>query len=165
MRTILLIAALVAAPASAEVTTVSANGFVVRHEATVRLPLKAAWERFGKVNLWWSGEHTYSGDSSRLRLPLVLGGCFCEQFRNGGGVEHLRVSYIDPMKRIVLTGALGPLLFQASHGVMDVSFARDGAATKVKLSYTASGLATADPKEMAALVDKVIGEQVARYAR
>ena len=34
----------------------------------------------------------------------------------------MRVTYVDPGKRIVLTGSLGPLLYEATAGVMDVQF-------------------------------------------
>ena len=40
---------------------------------------------------------------------------------DGGGIEHMRVVYVEPGKRLMLTGALGPLLYEATTGVMDVT--------------------------------------------
>ena len=40
----------------------------------------------------------------------------------------MRVTYVDPGKRIVLTGALGPLLYEATTGVMDIQVKRSPAA-------------------------------------
>ena len=48
------------------------------------------------------------------------GGCFCEPLEGVGGIEHMRVTFVQPDERIVLTGSLGPLLYEATSGVMDV---------------------------------------------
>ena len=37
------------------------------------------------------------------------GGCFCEAFPDGGGVEHLRVVHVAPDRMLRLSGGLGPL--------------------------------------------------------
>ena len=58
-------------------------------------------------------------------MSLSPGGCFCERLPNGGGIEHMRVAFVDPGKRLVLTGSLGPLLYQATAGVMDVQVRTD----------------------------------------
>ena len=50
--------------------------------------------------------------AANLSLDAAPGGCFCERLPNGGGVEHMRVTYVEPGKRIVLTGSLGPLLYK-----------------------------------------------------
>ena len=57
-----------------------------------------------------------SGNSANLSLALTPGGCFCERFPKGGGIEHMRVTYVDPGKRVVLTGALGPLALRSDDG-------------------------------------------------
>ena len=122
MRSVLLGWLLViAAPASADVVSASANGFEVRETVPLVVPPEAAFKAFADLPAWWNPEHTYSGDSANLRLELTPGGCFCERIpKSGGGVEHMHVAYIEPGKRVVLTGSLGPLLYEATTGVMDV---------------------------------------------
>ena len=106
--------------ASAEVRSATAMGFEVESKAIVPATPAQTYAMLGRIGEWWSGDHSYSGDAANMRLKLKAGGCFCERLPNGGGIEHLRVVYVEPGKRIVLTGALGPLLFDAVHGVMDV---------------------------------------------
>ena len=43
-----------------------------------------------------------------MTLQMRPGGCFCETLDGGGGIEHMRVTYVQPGERIVLTGSLGP---------------------------------------------------------
>ena len=60
-----------------------------------------------------------------MRMALSLGACLCETFEaTGGGIEHLRVVYAEPNKRAILTGSLGPLLYEATSGVMDLTVER-----------------------------------------
>ena len=159
----LIVLSITAAPASAEVVSASPNGFQVRQTAQMVVPPPAAFTAFGHVGSWWSGEHTYSGKSANLSMALTLGGCFCERLDGGGGIEHLRVSYIDPGKRVVLTGSLGPLLYEATAGVMDVQFERIAGGTKVTMDYRVAGFANGGAEKMAPLVDSVLAEQFKRY--
>jgi hypothetical protein len=112
---------LAGAPASAEVVSASANGFEVRETVPLVVPPEVTFKAFGDLPAWWDPEHTYSGSSSNLGLDLVAGGCFCERIpKTGGGVEHMHVVFVDPGKRVVLSGPLGPLLYETTTGVMDV---------------------------------------------
>ncbi len=165
MRTILAVALLAAsaAPLQAEVVSSAANGFHVRHSVTVPVGADSAYSAFAKVERWWNPAHSYSGEASRLSLELTPGGCFCESLK-GGGVEHLRVTYVDRPQRLVLTGGLGPLLFQAVSGVMDLKFEVAGTGTKVTMDYKVAGFANGGADKIAAPVDKVLGEQMSRYA-
>ena len=164
MRVIpLIVLSMLAAPASAEVVSASANGFHVRQSAQIVVPPPQAFTAFGRVGSWWSGEHTYSGKSANLSMALNPGGCFCERLDGGGGIEHLRVSYVDPGKRVVLSGSLGPLLYEATAGVMDVQFERIAGGTKVTLDYRVAGFANGGAEKLAPLVDGVLAEQFKRY--
>nr|AIA15857.1 hypothetical protein [uncultured bacterium] len=154
---------MLAAPASAEVVSANANGFHVRQSAQIVVPPPQAFTAFGRVGSWWSGEHTYSGKSANLSMALHPGGCFCERLDSGGGIEHLRVSYVDPSKRVVLSGSLGPLLYEATAGVMDVQFERIAGGTKVTLDYRVAGFASGGAEKLAPLVDGVLAEQFKRY--
>ena len=165
MRGIALIALsfLAATPAAAEVVSVSPNGFELRHTVNLVVKPEVAFASFANVPGWWNEEHTYSGDSKNLSLDLRSGGCFCERIpEGGGGIEHLRVTYVDPGKRAVLTGALGPLLYEAVAGVMDVQIKSTAAGSQLTLDYRAAGFAKGGAEKLAPLVDQVLGDQMKR---
>ena len=151
-----------ATPAAAEVVSAGPNGFEVRHSVNLVIPQQKAFDALGQVQDWWSKDHTYSGNASNLSLQMRPGGCFCEQLDNGGGIEHLRVTYVQPGERAVLTGALGPLLQEAVAGVMDVKVERIAGGSRITMIYRAAGFAKGGAAEMAPLVDKVLGEQMKR---
>jgi hypothetical protein len=45
------------------------NGFVARHELVIGAPAAKVYESLlGQVGAWWSGQHTYSGDSKHLSI-------------------------------------------------------------------------------------------------
>lgn len=161
---LLLLALLVATPAAAEVKSASPSSFSLEHRASVRLPPAQLFARFGRVGSWWDPQHSYSGQAGNLTMEMKAGGCFCERLPNGGGIEHLRVVYVEPGKRIVLTGALGPLLFEAVHGVMDVQIKPSASGSDLVLTYKAAGFAGGGADKVAPAVDRVLGEQVQRLA-
>ena len=154
---------LVATPAAAEVVSAGPSGFEIRHSVQLTVPPATVYSAFGQIGGWWSKDHSYSGDSANLRLSLTPGGCFCERFPKGGGIEHMRVTYVDPGKRVVLSGALGPLLYEAVAGVMDVQVERLAGGSRFTLSYRAAGFAKGNGAELAPLVDQVLGEQFKRF--
>ncbi|HET6942350.1 MAG TPA: ATPase [Sphingomicrobium sp.] len=149
--------------AQAEVVSSGPNGFHVRQSVQMVVPQQAAYSAFGQVGSWWNPEHSYSGKSSNLAMALTAGGCFCERLDNGGGIEHMRVSFVDPGKRIVLTGSLGPLLYEATNGVMDMKFERIAGGSKVTMDYKVSGFAEGGAEKLAPLVDTVLADQFKRY--
>lgn len=152
-----------AAPASAEVVKSGEHGFEIRQSALVPLSPAAALNAFGNVSLWWNGDHTYSGKASNLSMSLQPGGCLCERLPDGGGIEHMRVTFVQPGKRLVLTGSLGPLLYQATTGVMDIRFEPLGNGSRVTLNYRVAGFANGGAAELAAPVDGVLRGQLANY--
>ena len=154
---------IVAAPASAEVISAGPNGFEVQEVVNLVVPQPNAYAAFGQIGQWWSKDHTYSGDAARMSLQLRPGGCFCEPLDGGGGVEHMRVSFLKPGEQIVLTGSLGPLLYQATAGVMVVSFERIAGGTRVTMNYRAAGFAKGNGDQLASGVDQVLAEQMKRY--
>jgi uncharacterized protein YndB with AHSA1/START domain len=154
-----------AAPASAEIVSASGNAFEVRHSVAIVIPQPAAFDAFTQISQWWNAEHTYSGKSSNLTLSLSPGGCFCETLPNGGGIEHLRVAYVVPGERLVLTGALGPLLYQAATGVMDIKVERIAGGSRLTLDYKVAGFANGGADRLAPIVDQVLGDQVARFRK
>jgi hypothetical protein len=159
----LIVLSMIATPASAEVVSAASNGFHVRQTAQMVVAPAEAYSAFGRVGSWWNAEHSYSGKAANLSMALSAGGCFCERLDGGGGIEHLRVSYVDPGKRVVLTGSLGPLLYEATAGVMDVQFERIAGGTRVTMDYRVAGFANGGADKMAPLVESVLADQFKRY--
>jgi hypothetical protein len=153
----------VPAPASAEVLSASDHGFEVQEVVNLVIPQPKAFAAFGQVGQWWSKDHTYSGDASRMSLQMRPGGCFCETLDSGGGVEHLHVAFVQPGERIVMTGSLGPLLYEATAGVMDVKVERIAGGSRVTMNYRAAGFARGGAEKIAPLVDQVLSEQMKRF--
>ena len=152
-----------ASPAAAEVVSASSNGFEVRQTVNLVVPPAEAFDAFRNIGAWWDPEHTYSGDAANLSLALVPGGCFCERLPKGGGVEHMRVAYIEPGKHVVLTGALGPLLYEAVTGVMDVQVKTIAGGAQLTLDYKVAGFAKGGADKLAPAVDSVLAAQMKRY--
>lgn len=164
MRPLLLaVIGSLAAPASTEVLSSSANGFAIRHSVQLTVPPDRAFAAIGEMPRWWSKDHTYSGDSANLSISLRGGACFCETLPEGGGVEHMRVTMVQPGQRVVMIGALGPLLYEAVAGVMDLKIERIAGGSRVTMDYRAAGFANGGANKLAPLVDKVLGEQLRRY--
>lgn len=148
--------------AQAEVRSAAPHGFTIEQKVNLVVPPAAAWRSLGQIGSWWAGDHTYSGSAANLSLELRPGGCFCERLEAGGGVEHMRVAYVEPGKRVVLTGALGPLLYEAVSGVMDLKVERIAGGSTVSMSYKAGGFASGGADKLAPAVDKVLAEQMKR---
>ena len=164
MRTILLAGlALLPSPAAADVIGADGHALEVQTSITLVVPVSQAYTAFGRVNGWWNDEHTYSGKAANMRLALQPGGCFCEVDPKGGGVEHMRVTVVRPNERIVMTGSLGPLLYEASNGVMDLRFERIAGGSKVTMNYRAAGFVKANADKLAPIVDAVLADQMKRY--
>ena len=164
MRIIAALALLaVSTPAAADVVSASPNGFEIRLTVPLVVKPEVAFQAFANLPAWWNPEHSYSGKAENLSLALTPGGCFCERFPDGGGIEHMRVTYVDPGKRILLTGSLGPLLYEAASGVMDVQLKSRAGGSELTLDYRASGFFKGGADKLAPIVDKVLADQMRRY--
>ena len=164
MRACLLIAAVfVGSPVSAEVLSASEHGFEIQHSVNLVVPPAQTFDAFGRISQWWNKDHTYSGDSARLSLQQRPGGCWCETLDDGGGIEHMRVALVRPGDQLVLTGGLGPLLYEAATGVMDVKVTPIAGGSRLVMNYRAAGFAKGGAAKMAPLVDKVLAEQMKRF--
>jgi uncharacterized protein YndB with AHSA1/START domain len=155
---------IVSAPAAAEVVSSSPNGFEVRETVSLVVPPQQAWTAFEQVGSWWDPKHTYSGKAENMRLGLSIGACLCEMFEEtGGGVEHMRVVFVEPGKHAILTGALGPLLNEAVSGVMDVQVKSIAGGARLTLDYRAAGFASGGADKLAPAVDEMLAGQMKRY--
>ena len=156
---------IVTAPASADVVHSENHGFEVTETVTLVVPPAEALAAFTRVSGWWIKDHTYSGDSANLSLDPRPGGCLCERFPKGGGIEHLHVTSVTPGESLIMTGALGPLLYEAVDGVMVIHVERIAGGSKLTLNYRASGFANGGADKMAPMVDKMLSDTIKSYRK
>jgi uncharacterized protein YndB with AHSA1/START domain len=157
---IVLIAAM---PGRAAVGDSAANGFTVKQEFSIQAPPQDVYGRLvHNVGDWWNSMHTFSGDARNLSIDDKASGCFCEKLANGGSVRHLDVVYAEPGKKLVFSGALGPLQSIAATGSMTIQLATAGEGTKLAVVYTVTGYLPAGMNTWASPVDSVLNEQFTR---
>jgi uncharacterized protein YndB with AHSA1/START domain len=155
--------ALFSSLALAEVKDAAAGGFTVVNEVIIEADGETVWRAaIDDVGLWWSSDHTVSGDASRLSITAVPQGCFCESFGGGAGVVHLTVTMVSPGVTIRLTGGLGPLGLMGVNGNMTWEFEAVETGTLVTFTYAVGGYRPEGLDTIAAPVDYVIGEALAR---
>ena len=153
---------LILVPSAAAIAQES-GGFTVKHEVTIAAAPSKVYEASVKqVGKWWNPEHTYTGNSKNLSIDPRPGGCFCETFPEGGGIEHLRVIYVSPGKVIRMSGALGPLQELGVAGSLTWSLAPEGEGTKVTWTYAVGGFMDGGFGPVTPAVEGVLGEQLAR---
>ena len=154
-----------ALPAHAEVVESGAAGFTVHGTVRVAATPQAAWEGLIQPSRYWNGEHSWSGDAANMTLEPMAGRCFCEGLpASGGSVEHARVVYAAPGEMLRLRGSLGPLQAEALTGTLTMTVQPSGAGSKIAWDYVAGGYARMSLKELAPVVDRVVGEQLKRLA-
>jgi uncharacterized protein YndB with AHSA1/START domain len=153
--------ALLAAAASAEPSGVSPSGFVVTHRLEVKAPPARVFEAIGRIERWWTDEHTYSGQAANMRLDLVAGGCFCERW-TGGSIMHAQVLYVADGKVVRMQGGLGPLQALAVNGVYTLAVSQVDGRTVLTSTYRVAGTPDAALDQWASKVDDVLGEQARR---
>jgi len=153
----------VAGTASAEVTDSAEGGFTTVNEVVIAAERAAVWRQsIDDIGLWWSSDHTISGNASRLSISAVAQGCFCESFGDGAGVVHLTVTMVNPGVIIRLTGGLGPLGLMGVGGNMTWEYEDVEGGTRVKFTYAVGGYRAGGLDAIAAPVDGVIGEALLR---
>lgn len=163
IRFLVPLAGLIVSPAKAEVAKASPQGFESKHVVTIAAPPERVWATLIVPSRWWSKDHTYSGDAANLSLRPRAGGCWCETLKDGGSVEHMRIAYAQPGKALRAIGGLGPLQAEGVQGAMTFTLAPDGAgATKLTVSYVVGGYIRAGADVIAAPVDMVLAQQLAR---
>jgi uncharacterized protein YndB with AHSA1/START domain len=165
MKIIAAIVLLLAAPATASVVHADNHGFEVSQSVDVKLSAADALAAFTRVSSWWMSDHTYSGNTANLSLDPRPGGCLCERFPGGGGVEHLRVTYFEPGKILILTGAMGPLLHEAVNGVLIIHVDAAQGGSRLTIDYRASGFANGGGGKFAAMVDRMLGDTIGHYQK
>jgi len=152
--------------AAAEVIDESPSGFTSQNVALIDAqPLQVYAMLVDAVDLWWSSDHTFSGNAINLSIDARAGGCFCERLPGGGIVEHLTVVHANPGRLLRLRGALGPLQSTAVVGAMSWTLEPSNGGTRVSVTYTVGGYVPGGVDAWATAVDRVVGEQLERFAR
>jgi uncharacterized protein YndB with AHSA1/START domain len=152
--------------AAASITNLRPHSFISSHVVTFKgMRTEEAYRHFVRLPRWWDPSHSYSGKRSAIRFRARAGDCWCERLPGGGSVEHMRVQLVQPGKRLVMSGGLGPLMFQGVAATMDVSFLQTyGGDATVMIDYRVAGFAYGNADKNAGPVDKVLAAQVQRYA-
>jgi len=148
--------------ASAEVTDAAPDGFTVSERAHIAAPGDKVFAALIAPQHWWSGNHTFSGNAANLTFDAKAGGCWCETMPDGGSVEHMTVAFISPGKTLRLRGATGPLQAMAATVVMTWSLKPSADGTDVTLVSATGGYVKGGLQNLAPVVDRVFGEQLAR---
>jgi hypothetical protein len=152
--------------ANAEVKTAGVAGFVLEDRVEITASADEALHTVLDVARWWSPQHTYSGRAENLSIEARPGGCWCERLEGGGFVRHMELAALLPGRAVRFTGGLGPLLALGASGTLSFTV-QPGAPGRVSVtaSYAVSGFQPDGFAALAAAVDGVLGEQLARYAR
>ena len=165
--------ALAAPAAHAEVLTRTETGFVVRIASEVTAPPAEAWKTILAPAQWWQSQHTFSGEAANLSLDPQVGGCFCEVLprpegapatQKPGGVQHMRVIYIEPPRAMRLVGALGPLQSEALAATMTITVKPTEKGSRILFEYVVGGFMRYKVDEIAPAVDRMLTAQLASLA-
>jgi uncharacterized protein YndB with AHSA1/START domain len=155
--------ALTSQPLFAEIADVAPGGFTVRLELEIAADRDAVYDAaVGRINEWWSSDHTFSGDADNLYIEHKLGGCFCESFSDDGGVIHMLVTFLNRGRMIRLTGGLGPLGLMGVSGNMTWEFNDTDAGTGWVVTYAVGGYSAAGLDKIAGPVEQTLAEQMQR---
>ena len=141
--------------AYSEVLVIAETGFIVENKIQVASNKEETWEVFTQqVDQWWPSDHTWWGETSTLTIEAYAGGCFCE--KNGGkSAEHMRISFVEPQTRIIMTGGLGPLQGMGMFGALTWTFETIEPGTEVTMTYKVNGINPDGFSELAPIVDQV----------
>ena len=165
----LLIAAVtwLAGNAVAEVVDADPGGFTSAHEIVIAAPRERVYQALtAEVGHWWDPRHSYSGQAANFTIDPKPGGCFCETLPDGGGVEHMRVVFVEPNRILRLAGGLGPLQSMAVSGAMQFTLTTgEKGTTKLSYRYAVGGYYPQGLDSVAAAVDLVQLGQLQRLKR
>lgn len=157
-----VVLALMASIAQAKVSSESTEHFIVNHQLVSSKSLAEVYGQFIAVDKWWEADHSFSGKADNLYFDFNSHRCFCEKLNKGGFVRHLAVVYVEPHKKVVFSGGLGPLLDQAVNGKMIWTFNQTEQGVEVKLEYRVYGMIVGGMGEWPKAVDFVLGTQMKR---
>ncbi|MFZ8200006.1 hypothetical protein [Alteromonas portus] len=164
----------------ADVNYADNSGFSITNESESYAPVEVVYSHFIQhVDMWWPKDHTWW--KGALRIDEQAGGCFCET-TSTASAAHMQVSYVEPNKKVVMTGGLGPLQEMGITGALTWLFSTIDSSTpsgadtqdiripktKVTLTYYASGnihfngqkASNEDAANLVRVVDNVQAQQL-----
>lgn len=162
---------LLTAPARAEVLASAESAFVIRLTTEVSGAPIDAWRVLVAPAQWWDGQHTYSGDAANLYIDSQATGCFCEKLPHKlegvrpGSIEHMHIVYAEPGRVLRMVGGLGPLQGEAVTGTLTMTLKQVDGGTRILWEYVVGGYMRQGGEKLAPLVDRVMGEQIARLGQ
>ena len=149
--------------ARAEIVESGPGGFTVKTTLNIKAPPDDVYRKFmHDIGEWWNPVHTFSGDAHNLRIEDHPGGCLCEKLPNNGFTRHLELITLMPGKRLVLSGAMGPLQTLSATGTMQFVFTPSEGGTKLDAIYAVAGYLEKGMNSWAIPVDMMFAEQVTR---
>lgn len=77
---------------------------------------------------------------------------------------HAEVVLVQPRTLLRLSGALGPLQELGAAGALSFALAKVQGGTEVTLTYRVGGFSPDGLDKLAPIVDRVLGDQLKRYA-
>ena len=161
MRVLILGSLLAAAPAMADVTSSGPDGFVSRSEAVIARPPADVWKALTSWDQWWDPAHSYSG---KVTLNPNAGGTLSESWP-GGSVLHATVVAALPPQLLRLHGGFGPLQNVPANAVLTFTLKPEGSGTRLTMTYSVGGPASAKLDALAAPVDAVMTAGFQRLQR
>jgi uncharacterized protein YndB with AHSA1/START domain len=159
----LLTALLFAAFAHAEVLDSAAGGFTVKTTVNIKAAPEDVYRKLvHDIGEWWSPIHTFSGDAHNLRIEDRPGGCLCEKLAHDGFARHLEVIAVEPGKRILMSGAMGPMQTMAATGTLQFQVTPAEGGTKLDAIYAIGGYFPKGTNTWTSPVDRMLTDQCAR---
>ncbi|MEW5684128.1 MAG: ATPase [Pseudomonadota bacterium] len=151
--------------ANAEIVETGPQGFRLKSVYQVKAPPAKVYQAIGEIGRWWDPDHTYSGKSENLSLPLKAGACWCEALPDGGSVQHATVVLAWPTQGMVRAdGAFGPLQNEGVSGAVFFQAKPKDGGTELTITYNVGGARDYILKA-APVVDRVLTGSWVRLVR
>jgi uncharacterized protein YndB with AHSA1/START domain len=157
-----LLVLLMATPTQAEVMSSGPDHFTIRHKQDVAVPRAKLWAALIKWDRWWSPKHSFSGRAPKL--DARASGLLTEIWPDGS-VLHAIVTNAQPPKLLRLDGGFGPLQSMPVKAVINIQLEEVGQNSRVTVTYSVGGPASAKLDQLAKPVDAVWAEGTARLVR
>ena len=160
-----VVALSMAGAARAEVVATGPSGFRLKSVLEIKAPPARVYQAIGEVGRWWDPEHTYSGKSENLTMPLQAGGCWCEAIPPDGSIRHGVVVLASPgLGMIRADAALGPLQDEGVTAALTWTLKPKDGGTELTVTYNVGGAREAMVKA-APGIDGVLNGGWARLKR
>ena len=154
----IVVLAVAATPASAEVVERTPDSFTLRFSVGLETTPGDVALALESIARWWDSNHTYSGDAANMTLSLAPGGCFCEALPGGDVFVHGRVKALDD-EHLWLEAPLGPLRDRTTKADLIFSWPEANRGTAVTMTFTVEGAG------MGAFADAVDGVMDTQFDR